>query len=352
MAASPGIIDLHADTTLWMRWLGYDLLADHHAPPLPRAAWGGHLDLPRMLRGGMGAQFFGLVAIPYLDRALYAAVQRQAELVADAVARSHGALVAARTAEDVIRAHAEGRVAALLGIEGAHCLEGVAERLDHLAARGARYLGLLHFSANEAGFPAYGKGRDDTRGLTPWGRDLVARCDALGMVVDLAHVNRKGFFEALEITRNPVYVTHTGVTGVHAHWRNLDDEQIRAVARSGGSTGIIYAPRFLGRDGIDAVVDHVAHVVATAGEDTPSLGSDWDGMIVPTRGLQDASQLPSLVDALGQRFPGRVVDKIVRGNALRVLASVAPRSIPHGVWAQPWPSRTPPVPPVPPGGVA
>ncbi len=337
MASSPGIIDLHADTTLWMRWLGYDLLRAH-TPPLPRAAWAGHVDLPRMLRGGMGAQFFGLVAIPTLDRKMYAAVTRQAELVADAVTRSDGRLVAARTAEDLLRAHAEGRVAALLGIEGCHCLEGQADRLDTLASQGVRYLGLLHFSANDAGYPAYGRGRDDSLGLTSWGRDLVARCDALGVVVDLAHINRKGFFEALTITRNPVYVTHTGVTGVHLHWRNLDDDQVRAVARTGGATGIIYSPRFLGRDGIEAVVDHVAHVVKVAGEDTPSLGSDFDGMILPTRGLSDAAQLPSLVDALSRRFTSTTVDKIVRGNALRVLSSVPPKSSPAGVWAAPWPA--------------
>ncbi len=342
MPTSPGIIDLHADTPLWMRWLGYDVVREHPSPPLPRAAWGGHLDVPRMLRGGMGAQFFGLVGVPFLDRRLYATVHRQAELVEAAITRSGGTLVAARSAEDLARAHAEGRIAALLGIEGAHSLEGDADNLDRLAAHGVRYLGLLHFSANEAGFPAFGRGRDDAQGLTPWGRALVERCDALGVIVDLAHVNRRGFFDALEITRNPVYVTHTGVTGVHAHWRNLDDEQILAVARGGGATGIIFAPRFLGRDGVEAVVDHVAHVVKVAGEDTPCLGSDWDGMIVPTRGLEDAAQLPTLVEALGRRLPARVVDKVVRGNALRVVASVAPKAPVQGVWAQPWPALTPP----------
>lgn len=333
--STPGIIDLHADTTLWMRWVGYDMLKAH-TPPLPRAAFFGHLDLPRMRQGGMGAQFFGLVAIPVLDRKHHATIVRQLECVEDTIRRSKGALVPARSSEELERAHREGRIAALLGIEGAHSLEGRAENLDALAARGVRYLGLLHFSANPAGFPAYGKGRDDTRGLTPWGRDLVARCDALGVVVDLAHSNRRCFFDALELTRNPVYVTHTGVTGVHPHWRNIDDEQLRAVASHQGAVGVIFTPRFLGRDGVDAVLDHLEHIVKVAGEDTPSLGSDWDGMVVPPRGLEDPSHLPDLVTALHARFPARVVDKIVRGNALRVVASVPPKTAPEGVWKEPW----------------
>lgn len=330
--SSYGAIDLHADTTIWMRYLRYDF-TKRHSPKLPRNAWLGHVDLPRMLEGEMGGQFLGLVAIPGLDWGLYKTVARQAELVAEAIESSYGRMVPARSGADVRRAYDEGKVAALLGIEGAHSLEGDAENLDRLAARGARYLGLMHFSSNKAGFPAFGVGRDDTRGLTAWGRDLVARCDALGVIVDLAHINRKGFFETLEVTKNPVFVTHTGVAGVHPHWRNIDDEQVRAVAARQGAIGIIFAPVFLGRDGVEAVVDHIAHVVNVAGEDTPSLGSDWDGMVVPTSGLSQASELPNLYKALEKRFSSRVVDKIVRGNVLRVLDAVAPRCEGTGVWA-------------------
>lgn len=324
-------IDLHADTTLWMRWLDYDLLREHR-PPLPRAAWGGHVDAPRMRKGGLGTQFFGLVSVPGIDLDFFAAVSRQAALVEQTIERSDGALVAARSAEEITRADAEGRLSVLLGIEGAHSLDGRAENLDALAARGARYLGLLHFSANPAGFPAYGWGRDDARGLTPWGRALVERCDALGVIVDLAHINRRGFFDALERTKNPVFVSHTGVRGVHEHWRNLDDEQLRAVAARQGAVGVIFAPRFLGRDGVEAVADHVEHIVKVAGEDGPALGSDWDGMIVPTTGLRDASELPNLAHALEARFPARVVEKVLWGNALRVIAAVPPRAPGHGVW--------------------
>jgi membrane dipeptidase len=330
---SVGAIDLHADTPMWMRWVGYDVLREHARPPLPRAAYGGHVDVPRLLRGGYAAQFFGLVSIPVRDHGLFAAVDAQIDRVEEAIARSGGTLFGGRTADDVTRAHREGKVAALLGIEGAHALEGDLDKLDHFARRGVRYLGVLHFSANAAGFPAFGRGRDDAQGLTAWGRALVERCDALGVIVDLAHINRLGFFEALEITRNPVYVSHTGVARVHPHWRNLDDQQIRAVGSRGGAVGVIFAPRFLGRDGVEAVADHIAHVVDVAGEDTPALGSDWDGMIVPSRGLRDPTGLPNLLDVLGKRFPARVVEKIARDNALRVLREVPPRVAGTGAWA-------------------
>jgi membrane dipeptidase len=209
---------------------------------------------------------------------------------------------------------------ALLGIEGAHALEGDLDRVEYFARRGVRYLGLLHFSANEAGYPAYGAGRSDGSGLTAWGRDLVRRCEAASIIVDLAHINRVGFLDACAMAKRPPIVSHTGVTRAYQHWRNIDDEQIRAVAQRGGVVGIIFCPRFLGGDSIDDVVRHLGHVIDVAGEDTPALGSDWDGMIVPTPDLRDAAHLPLLTDALLRAgFGERAIAKVLRGNALRVL---------------------------------
>jgi membrane dipeptidase len=189
-----------------------------------------------------------------------------------------------------------------------------------------RYLGLLHFSSNEAGFPAYGWGRRDDEGLTAWGRELVRRAEDAGVIVDLAHINRKGWFDVCRLARRPLYCTHTGVAGAFQHWRNVDDEQLRALAATGGAAGIIFAPNFLGGNGIEPVVRHLRHMIDVAGEDVPALGSDYDGMIVPTRGLHDASCLPALTTALLRAgFEPRVVRKILRDNALRVLAEAAPR---------------------------
>jgi membrane dipeptidase len=326
-------IDLHADTLLWARSWGYDL-RERHEPPLPRAAWAGHVDLPRMREGGMGAQFFGLVTgmstalaiahVPVLKGAgngLARIIHEQIDTLDAVIARAPAELRLVRTAAEVEACRREGVLGALLGIEGAHSLEGNLDNLDAFAKRGLRYLGLLHFGANEAGHPAWGRGRDDDKGLTPWGRQLVARCEQLGVIVDLAHINRRGFMEACEMATRPPIVSHTGVLGAFEHWRNIDDAQLRAVADRGGCIGVIFCPRFLGASGIEAVVRHMKHILDVVGEDAPALGSDWDGVIVPTTGLADPRGLPLLTDALLQAgVSERTVGKILRENVMRVLA--------------------------------
>jgi membrane dipeptidase len=320
LAASPAI-DLHADTLMWVNWFGYDLLG-RHVPPLPKAAFVGHVDVPRMIEGGMGAQFFGLVSLPVTARARgpLRAVHEQIDALDEAIARRPEKLRKVRTAEEIEASVEAGSVGALLGIEGAHALEGELDNLDALVRRGVRYLGLLHFSANLAGHPAYGRGRSDSEGLSPWGRALVHRCEERGVLIDLAHINRRGFLEACAQAKKPPIVSHTGASGAFAHWRNVDDDQLRAVARIGGCVGVMFCPEYVGGQGLGPVVKHLRHIVDVAGEDTPALGSDWDGFIVPTKGLSDPLGLPLLVDALlAEGMPERVVRKIVRQNVMRVL---------------------------------
>jgi membrane dipeptidase len=315
-------IDLHADTLMWSSWLGYDLHA-RHEPPLWRAAFGGHVDTPRLRDGGIGAQFFSLVSLPVARRArgLAQSIRSQIDVLAEAIERRPDELRLARAAAD-IEAHAgQGAMAALLGIEGAHALEGNLDNVEVFAGLGVRYLGLLHFSANEAGFPAYGSGRSDDRGLTPWGFDLVRRCEASGVIVDLAHINRRGFLDACSVARSPPIVSHTGVLGAFEHWRNIDDAQLRAVADKGGVVGVIFCPRYLGGRGLGDVVRHMVHILDVVGEDAPALGSDWDGFILPTPDLSDPRGLPLLTDALlDAGINERTVAKILRGNVMRVLA--------------------------------
>jgi membrane dipeptidase len=211
-------------------------------------------------------------------------------------------------------------MAALLGIEGAHALEGSLDNVAAFARRGVRYIGLLHFSSNEAGHPAYGRGRRDHDGLTPWGFELVQRCENEDVLVDLAHINRRGFLDACGIAKKPPIVSHTGVLGVFDHWRNIDDDQLRAVADKGGVIGVVFCPRYVGGDGLEPVVQHLKHIIDVVGEDAPALGSDWDGFIIPTKPLQDPRGLPLLTDALlDAGFSPTVIGKILRDNVMRVL---------------------------------
>ena len=316
-------IDLHDDVLMWARWAGYDL-AKRHKPPLPNKRWLGHVDLPRLYEGGMGAQFFGLVSLPVFGSGgCFRAIEEQIDILDDFVAEHPTRIRKVRTAGGIEDANWVGAIGALLGIEGAHALEGDASRVGHFARRGVRYLGLSHFSANAACYPAKGRGRSDADGLTAFGREVVEQCIGHGVIPDLAHINKKGFMETCAIARAskvPVIVSHTGVVGAHAHWRNIDDDQLRAVASTGGVVGIIFVPNFLGGPGLDAVVKHMRHIVNVVGENHVALGSDYDGMVTPPAELSDVSMMPNLTDALiGAGWSHERIGKILRGNVMRVL---------------------------------
>ena len=317
------VLDLHADTAKLMDKLGYDLAARHERPmPKPINVFG-HVDLPRMRDGGMAGQFFSFWTTPYPERGCAKAVTRQLDALDVAMAKNPEQLAWTRTGADVRAAKLAGKIAALGGIEGGQALEGDLETIEAFSRRGVRYLGLLHFSANAIGRPAKGRGSDANAGLTAFGRDVVRECERCGVIVDLAHINRAGYFDALELATVPPMVSHTGVLGVHEHWRNIDDEQIRALADKGGCIGIIFSRKYLGSASIDAVVDHLLHVINVAGDDVPALGSDFDGFVVPPEGLEDIAAMPNLTVALSRRgVSTRVLEKILGGNVLRVLDAV------------------------------
>lgn len=319
------VTDLHADTAKLMDKVGFDLAARHERAVPRRLNYVGHVDLPRLRDGGVAAQFFGLWTAPFPERGCRRSVDAQLDALDMAIAAHPEQLTWALTPEDVAAAQARGAIAALGGIEGGQALERDVGAIEHFARRGVRYLGLLHFSANALGSPAKGKGADPDQGLTGFGRDVVREMNRCGVVVDLAHINRKGFFETLELSTQPPMVTHTGVLGVHDHWRNIDDAQLKAVADKGGCVGIIFARRYLGGASIDSVVDHLLHIVDVAGEDVAALGSDFDGFVIPPEGLEDIAALPNLTVALSRRgVSDRVLRKILGDNPMRVLGEVPP----------------------------
>ena len=323
------VIDLHADTPKLMHRIGFDIVAEHRRPLLVRRV--GHVDLPRMRQGGVAAQIFGLWTFPYPERGCAASAHAQLDAMDETARRAPDDFCWALTPEEIRATQRAGGIAVMAGIEGGQALEADLANVEVFARRGVRYIGLLHFSANALGTPAAGRGANATDQLTRFGRDVIREMNRVGMVIDLAHVNRPGFFDALSITSDPVMVSHTGVAGVHEHWRNIDDEQLRAVAGNGGCVGIIFAPRFLGGRDIEAVCDHLLHIIDVAGEDVPALGSDFDGFVVPPRGLEDVSRMPYLTAALSRRGLGeRTLKKILGENALRVLGAVPPR-VPVGV---------------------
>src|SRR3569623_2746473 len=193
------VMDLHADTAKLMDKLGYDLAARHERP-LPRGAnLIGHVDLPRMRDGGVAGQFFSFWTTPLPERGCTRAVVDQLDALDVAMEKHPEQLRWTRTGADVRAAKAAGQIAALGGIEGGQALESELAPIEAFSRRGVRYLGLLHFSKNAIGRPAKGRGSDPSEGLTAFGRDVVRECERCGVIVDLAHINKRGFMDAIEL---------------------------------------------------------------------------------------------------------------------------------------------------------
>jgi membrane dipeptidase len=322
------VIDLHVDSFIWERVFGYDLRRRHGRGPFG-ARWFSQVDFPRIREAQVTGATWVITTNPFRSR------RARPEAFARNLARLRARLASAgddfalvRSAAEYRAARAAGRHGAFLGIQGGNALDRDPGCLDLMGDGLILRVTLVHLSSSSLGAtssPAAGRRRHEK--LTPLGRDYVRRLAEKRILLDLAHVNREGFFDALSVHDRslPVLVTHTGVSGVHRHWRNLDDEQLRAVAGLGGTVGIMYQSSFLGRPPVthERIVDHLAHVVATAGEDHASLGSDWDGAIAPPRDLPTCLELPRLVEAMLRRgwSDGRI-RKILGGNFLRVVEAV------------------------------
>ena len=329
--------DLHIDTLLWQRLLGYDPFA-RHEPLLPRAAFAWQFDLPRAAEAGLDGAVFGLVISPRETRdeqppelRWLARLERGAgidqtlatlELLRrDAAAEPQRLRFCTRGSELRAAAAASG-FAGLAGLEGAHGIEADLDNVRAAFGAGLRMLGLVHFQASAAGYPMTVPAFDD-RGLTPFGFDLVAEMEALGIVADLAHLNARGVDDALAAVTRPFVVSHSGCRAVHDHPRNLGDDALRRIADRGGVVGIAVGREFLGPGGLDAFAAHAEHLREVAGEDAPALGSDWDGGIVPAPGLEDVRGLPFLTARLVSRgWSEAAVRKLLGENALRVLTEV------------------------------
>jgi membrane dipeptidase len=209
-------------------------------------------------------------------------------------------------------------------LEGAHGIEGSLDHVHTAYARGLRSIGLVHFQADQAGYPMT-VAEFDGQGLTEFGRTLVGEMERLRMIVDLAHLNDAGVTDALTIMQRPFMVSHTACRALYPHRRNLTDDQIRAVADHGGVIGIMFEGAILAAGGanLDRVLDHFDHAIKVGGEDVVAVGSDYDGFITPAAGLEDVTMMPHLTAGLLARgHRPDTVRKILGENALRVLTEV------------------------------
>ena len=329
------VADLHNDFLLTNKLFGYDITKRHenHIPFSPLV---NHTDLPRLQEAGVRIIGCGLVCAPWKFAARMRIGQISDQLVyLNKVCDEHpdkiGIAWDAKTLDELM---SKGAIAAFPGIEGAHALVGNLENLRNYHRLGVRYMTFAHFSTNEACNSAVGWYQNkDKKGLTEFGRELVRLCNELNIVLDAAHVERQAFMEMCELSATPLIVSHTGLTGAHKHWRNIDDEQILAIKNSGGRksgggvVGIMIAPKYLGGSFFRSMrdtADHILHGVKVAGADHIGIGTDLDGWIwTMPYGFSDVTDLPALTDMLLEGgLSEEDIKKILGGNVLRLLREV------------------------------
>ena len=335
------IVDLHSDTLMWNR-------------DLNDRASRGHMDLPRLQEGNVALQLFSsvtktpknqnydgngadsdnitLLTVAQLqpvktwsslaERSLYHAQKRD-----DAVAASNNAIKAVNTAsqlEALLAARQKDRrpIGAMLTIEGLQNLEGKAANLDRLYDAGFRMAGLTHFFDNELAGSMHGLKKG---GLTPFGRDIVRRMEAKGMIIDIAHLSHKGVAEVLAMATRPLVSSHGGVQATCKVNRNLTDDEVRGVAKTGGVIGIGYWDGALCDTSPRAAAKAMKHVRDLVGIQFVALGSDYDGA---TTVRFDTSQLVQVTQALmDEGFTAAEIRAVMGENALRVIrAGLLPRA--------------------------
>jgi membrane dipeptidase len=318
------VIDLHNDLLTKVSHVSYDLANRHR----PAAFWNPFrldLDLPKIRAGGidvLGCALFAGFRVGAAGR-----FWRQIDHARRLVEEHPAELALVDSAVGVRAAQETGRTALFLGVEGSYVVEQDLEpSLDRLAAAGVRYLGPLWERDSGAGSSC--RSRQDG-GLTEAGSALVRACNARGLLLDVAHASVRTFWDICELSTTPVFSSHSGAAGVHRHPRNLDDDQIRAIARRGGVVGVIFVASYLGGafSPIAHIADHIEHVVKIGGEDCVALGSDYDGFMPLARGMRDAADLPRLSQVLWDRgWRSPALEKLLGGNALRLFdATWAPR---------------------------
>jgi membrane dipeptidase len=353
------VLDTHDDTT--QRFFSKDYDLGKQNPD-------GHVDIPRMREGGMNAIFFSI----WIDGRITGppAVQKaldQIDAVRENVKKYSKDMVLARTADDVRRARTQGKIAALMGVEGGHMIGNDIRMVRIFADLGVRYMTLTHFYNDEWADSSTDKPAHN--GLTDFGKDVVREMNRQGIVVDISHVADKTFYDALEVSKAPLLASHSSCRALCNHVRDMSDDMIKALAAKGGVIQINYEMSFIDQAYKDAydketggvvqhmseitkscnndetcisqemtklqqkltadgklphvswerIVDHIDHAAKLVGADHVGLGSDFDGASMP-EGMEYCSKLPKITEALLRKgYSDGDIRKILGENTLRVM---------------------------------
>ena len=359
-------IDMHADTA--QRMVDEQLDINRRLPD-------GHLDAPRMKEGGLDAQFFSI----WVEPQLYGGGGPRAIERADAQIAAVRALAEkhpetwqlATTAADIRRINAEGKLSALMGLEGGYAIDERLEMVERYYRMGVRYMSPA-WSVSTSWAGSSGDEAGKTRGLNEFGQRVVREMNRLGMMVDVSHVSDKTFWDIINTSSRPVIATHSGARSIAHVARNLDDDMLRALAKTGGVCSVLFYPEFLepgwseekkrvdaqiaplvqqandaeaggpalrkmARDrvrireyarrlppvSVARVVDHIDYIVKLVGIDHVGIGSDFDGIQATPTDLATVADLPNLtVELMRRGYTEADIDKILGGNMLRVMEAV------------------------------
>jgi membrane dipeptidase len=331
--ASSTVVDTHNDTILSLI-KSPPFISSENEPVSPRRSLGeqseyGQIDIPRIKEGGVNCMLFAMYVSPQYTSRLLRLVQ-MLDAFQEEVEKNKDTLAIATSYREITKAVKEGKIAAVITVEGGEPLEGKIESLRTIHRLGARSLTLTHFPRNELGD---GSGADSGSHLTDFGREVVEEMNRLGMIVDISHLNETGFWDVIDLTKEPLLATHSNCKALCSHHRNLTDDQIKALAEKGGVMNLSFCGGFI-KDGVgfdsEAVkkvtimdwLDHLDHAVGLVGTSHVGIGSDLDGGCgFPD--LSDVTRFPSLTEGMVSRgYSDSDIEKILGGNDLRVFKKV------------------------------
>ena len=359
------VIDMHADTT--QRLVDESVALDQQLP-------NGHFDSVRARQGGLDAQFFSIWVEPQLFGVSAQAVKRadvQIAAVKQLVDKHPETWALATSAADIRRINKEGKMAALMGLEGGYAIDEKIENVERYFKMGVRYMSPA-WSVSTSWAGSSGDVIGSSRGLNDFGRNVIREMNRLGMMVDVSHVSDKTFWDIIENSNSPTIATHSGCRAIANVPRNLTDDMIKAIAKSGGVVNVIFYPEHLepgysekkkqvdqaiaslvqsaseneqgdgvhkkmARDRVRTeeyakrlppvpvkrLVDHIDYVVKLVGIDHVGIGSDFDGVQITLSDLATVADLPNLtVELMRRGYTEEDIDKILGGNMLRVMEAV------------------------------
>ncbi len=307
------IFDLHCDTLYKFTKGEYSIKQNN-----------GHITEKALKEGGYLAQSFA-VYIPknILGEESFLYFQKQYELYNKILSESN-VLAGAKTLAEIEQNCKAQKVSAVLTVENAELLNGKIERLGYLENCGVKILGLIHNGENCIGFPHSSESKLANLPLKDFGKEIVTAVNDTDMVIDVSHLNIGGFWDAQKLSKKPFIATHSCCRDLFDHSRNLYDDQIKAVANSGGIVGINFYSAFLNKKSkteISDIIRHLEHLIKVGGEDVAALGTDFDGIDCELF-LKTCAGMPKLAEAIIKKFGYSVAEKICFKNALRIMETL------------------------------